>query len=111
LQAVREGATFESAYEGRARESLADLETRERGASGPAIVVDRDATGDAHWTLLAAADHETEVAISGASTYVVTFTVRTDQWGLYRGSFGSTAPRGVYVISAAGAQTKFDTRP
>lgn len=111
LRAVREGATFESAYEGRSGESLAEFEARERGASGPAIVVDRDASGDARWTLLTAPDHETQVAISGASTYVVSFTVRTDEWGLYRGSFGSTAPRGTYVISAAGAQAEFDTRP
>jgi len=49
------------------------------------------------------------VSISGNSTYVVTFNVTTDDIGIYRGTFGSTAPVGTYVVSAAGARAEITT--
>jgi hypothetical protein len=30
---------------------------------------------------------------------------------MYRGSFGSTAAPGTYIVTAAGASAKFDTTP
>jgi hypothetical protein len=39
----------------------------------------------------------------------VTFTVTTDNLGIYRGSFGSTAPPGGYIVSAAGARAEITT--
>ena len=49
------------------------------------------------------------VTISGNSSYVVTFTVTTDDLGIYRGTFGSTAPPGAYIVSAAGASAEITT--
>jgi hypothetical protein len=43
------------------------------------------------------------VSVAGPAGYSLTFTVRTDGFGMYRGSFGATAVPGTYMVSAAGA--------
>ena len=49
------------------------------------------------------------MTIGGRSSYAVTFTVGTDDLGMYRGTFGSTAPPGTYQISAAGGRAELVT--
>ena len=49
------------------------------------------------------------VRIAGGASYSLTFTVITDAFGMYRGSFGSTAAPGAYLVSAAGASASFST--
>lgn len=39
----------------------------------------------------------------------MTFTVTTDSLGMYRGSFGSTAAAGTYMVRAAGTSATFNT--
>src|SRR5207244_5210064 len=47
-----------------------------------------------------APDSAVVIRISGERGYDLAFTVRTDDLGMYRGSFGSTAPAGRYSIDA-----------
>jgi hypothetical protein len=49
------------------------------------------------------------VSIGGGSLYTLTFTVTTDDLGMYRGSFGSTAPPGPYVVVSGTARAEFTT--
>jgi hypothetical protein len=112
LQDVADGESLTDAYRSRSGEGIADLETRLAKNVAPMIVTKQAESGEALWSVFTgAAGQPTLVTISGNSTYVVTFTVATDEWGIYRGSFGSTAPRGSYFISAAGAKGLIDTRP
>jgi len=109
---VAGGATLADAYAKRSGETLAALEARLKADVGPIIVTKKSESGDAMWSLFTAAPRMPAlVTIAGQSTYVVTFTVETDEWGVYRGTFGSTAPRGTYRISGAGASATIDTRP
>jgi hypothetical protein len=41
------------------------------------------------------------VHISGDRGYDLEFTVTADERGMFRGSFGSTAPAGAYTIAAS----------
>lgn len=106
LRAVHDGAMFEDAYEAEAGETTKQLEARVRAAATPTIVVDpnTDAIGDHPWTMYTGSPSTTVlVSIARPLTgYLVTFTVLTDDLGLYRGSFGSTVSPGAYTISAAG---------
>jgi hypothetical protein len=106
LAAIRTEQDIASAYGRVAGESLNTLEHRLADSAAPGIVSTGtpDAGGNVSWTLYAGrASAEVLVRISGAKGYAVTFTVRTDAFGMYRGSFGSTASAGTYTISAAGA--------
>jgi len=63
-----------------------------------------DGNGNLSWTLGAfAANSDVRVTITG-SRYDLAFTVRTDGTGMYRGSFGSTAPLGTYTLTARSAR-------
>ena len=109
LTSVSAGQDFAEAYRSRAGETLAQLEARLVAVS-PAIVTRTRPGGDVEWTLFSgAALAPVAVTISGNSTYVVTFTVKTDDLGMYRGTFGSTAPSGTYVVHAAGVRAEIMT--
>jgi hypothetical protein len=109
LASVSAGQDFAEAYRSRAGETLAQLEAR-LVAIAPAIVTRTRPAGDVEWTLFTGAPRApSTVTISGNTTYVVTFTVTTDDLGIYRGSFGSTAPPGGYIVSAAGARAEITT--
>ena len=111
LSSVSTGQGLAEAYRSGAGETLAQLEVRLKAAQ-PAIVTRTRPDGDVEWTLFTGAPRApSAVTISGKSTYVVTFTVTTDDLGFYRGTFGSTAPLGTYVLSAAGARAEITTRP
>lgn len=109
LATVSAGRDFAEAYRSRASETLTQLEAR-LAAVAPTIVTRTAPTGDVEWTLFTGAPRASStVTISGSTTYVVTFTVTTDDLGIYRGTFGSTAPPGGYVVSAAGARAEITT--
>jgi hypothetical protein len=38
--------------------------------------------------------------VSGGRDYDLVFTVTADELGMFKGSFGSTAPAGMYTIAA-----------
>ncbi len=106
LAAVGAGQDVAVAYESAAREPLAQLERHLAASAAPQIVATttRDADGNVHWTLYAGrASSEVHVAITGTTDYRVSFTVQTDAFGMYRGSFGSTAAPGTYTVLAGGA--------
>lgn len=109
LASISSGQDLAEAYRSRAGETLAQLESR-LAAVAPAIVTRTAVAGDVEWTLFTGAPRAPSlVTISGTTTYVVTFTVTTDDLGIYRGSFGSTAPPGGYIVSAAGARAEITT--
>jgi hypothetical protein len=63
--------------------------------------------GDVAWTIYGfAADAPVAVRISSQRGYDLTFMVKTDDLGMYRGSFGSTAPTGRYTIDATSGATR-----
>lgn len=106
LGAVGRGERFDEAYRTLTGEAPAALSLRLAADAVPAIAVGeaQDARGDRPFTVFAAvARAEVTVTISGTNGYRVSFTVRTDGLGLYRGSFGSTAAPGTYTVWAAGA--------
>jgi hypothetical protein len=107
LAEVGRGARFEDAYRARAGESLDDLVARFTAdlALNPTVAVATapDASGNFSWTLSAfAPNSDVMVRITG-NGYDLTFTVRTDAIGLYRGTFGATAARGTYTLTANAA--------
>jgi hypothetical protein len=109
LGSISTGQDFAEAYRSRAGESLAQLEAR-LTAVAPAIVTRTGTAGDVEWTLFTGTPRvPSTVTISGNTTYVVTFTVTTDDLGIYRGTFGATAPPGGYIVSAAGARAQITT--
>jgi len=109
LGSVSAGRDFAEAYRSGAEETLAQVEARLE-ARQPAIITRTRPAGDVEWTLFTGAPlAPSAVSISGNSTYVVTFNVTTDDLGIYRGTFGSTAPLGTYVVSAAGARAEITT--
>lgn len=115
LGAVGAGQRFDAAYAAASGESVTDLERRLTAAGAtPSIVVDPwlAADGNRAFTIFAgAAGAELHVSIAGGRGYSVSFTVRTDAFGMYRGSFGATALPGTYTVRAAGAETTFSTAP
>ena len=108
LEAVAAGRTLADAYQVTSGETLSALEAR-LAAVEPAIISRPSASG-AEWTLSTGQVRApADVTISGASTYVVRFIVTTDDLGMYRGSFGSTAAPGTYFVSASGARAELRT--
>ena len=107
LAEVGGGARFEDAYRAHAGEGLDEFIARFTGdlAHTPTAQVGTtlDGGGNLSWTLGAfAANSDVRVTITG-SGYDLAFTVRTDATGMYRGSFGSTAPLGTYTLTAQSA--------
>jgi len=107
LAEVGSGARFEDAYRAHAGEALDEFIARFTGdlARTPTAQVGTtfDGSGNLSWTLGAfAANSDVRVTITGSS-YDLAFTVRTDWTGMYRGSFGSTAPLGMFTLTAQSA--------
>ena len=107
LAEVGGGARFEDAYRAHAGEDLDEFIASFTGdlALTPTAQVGKalDGSGNLSWTLGAfAANSDVRVTITGNS-YDLAFTVRTDGTGMYRGSFGSTAPLGTYTLTAQSA--------
>jgi hypothetical protein len=110
VTAVGGTMTFADAYRAAAGEPLTELEARVARGSAPTLISRRLPSGDAQWTLYSGRPLTAEqVTIGGRTTYVVAFAVTTDDLGFYRGTFGSTAPPGTYVIGAAGAHAEILT--
>jgi len=107
LAAVGQGSQFTDAYRREAGQDLSALEARAIDQPATGIVVgDAVSTrGDRLWSVAtgrSAAD--VEVVITGPNEYRLSFVVRTDAFGMYRGSFGSTAAPGRYEITVSGAR-------
>jgi hypothetical protein len=111
LADVGRGTRFDAAYLAAAGESVAGLQTRLESLSGPAIAAtSADAAGIVRYTLFAArANAFVDITITGQNGYALTFTVRTDGAGMYRGTFGLTAAPGTYTVSGAGASARLVT--
>ena len=113
LAEVGGGARFEDAYRAHAGEDLDEFIARftEDLALTPTAQVGTalDGSGNLSWTLGAfAANSDVRVTITG-KTYDLGFTVRTDGTGMYRGTFGSTAPLGSYTLTAQSATLRATT--
>ncbi len=110
LGAVGAGRPFTDVYRDASGESVSDLAERIRQDSTPRLISRRLAGGDAQWTLFSGKPLADEkVTIAGNTTYAVSFTVKTDDLGIYRGTFGTTAPPGLYLVSASGARVELAT--
>ena len=110
LAEVGSGARFEDAYRARAGEGLDEFIahfTRDLALTPTAQVsTGFDVNGNLSWTLGAfAPNSDVRIAITGRS-YELAFTVRTDGTGMYRGTFGSTAPLGTYTLMAESAKVR-----
>ena len=110
LDAVGGGDPFELVYRSASGESVDALDAR-LGATASAISIGAaDGKGNVAWTLVTGTPlTQVSVRIDGGASYSLTFTVTTDAFGLYRGSFGSTAAPGAYTVSVAGATASFST--
>lgn len=109
LAEVGRGARFEDAYRARSGESLDQFLAGFAGdlALRPSVTVGgaSDASGNVRWTLSGfARNSDVRVVISGKG-YDLAFTVRTDGIGMYRGTFGATAARGTYMLTAGASAT------
>jgi hypothetical protein len=107
LADVGRGTPFGDAYRARSGESMDEFVarfTRELALrQGVAVGTVPDGWGNLRWTLSGfAPDSDVRITISGKS-YDLAYTVRTDGIGMYRGSFGSTAPLGAYTLVASTA--------
>jgi hypothetical protein len=111
IAATANGTRFEVAYALAASETVAALGHRIAADTTAGIATTGvDARGDVSWSLFAGTPGAAlEVSVTGENGYAVTFTVRTDALGMYRGSFGSTAPAGTYTVRAAGTWATFST--
>ncbi len=111
LDHVAGGRALADAYAAHAGETLRALEERLAARGEARIIVRRGPTGaDLRWTLFAGLPNvETAVTITGGAAYTLSFTVVTDALGLYRGSFGSTAAPGLYLVRAAGLEAVLAT--
>jgi len=104
LVAVGAGERFADAYAELGAGTLADFVAGFDATAAKASVAvssTPSAAGDVAWTISGfAPDSAVVIRISGERGYDLAFTVRTDDLGMYRGSFGSTAPAGRYSIDA-----------
>ncbi|MDQ2914013.1 MAG: hypothetical protein M3T56_12250 [Chloroflexota bacterium] len=106
LVAVGAGASFQQAYAQLGSGSLPafvdSFDAVESGDGQIAVTRTTGPTGDRGWTIYAfTPNSEVRVHISGVSNgYDLTFTVMSDDLGMFRGSFGSTAAPGAYIIAA-----------
>lgn len=105
LARVGAGATFEDAYAELGTGSLAtfvaSFDAVKADSARIAVTQPTGAGGDLGWTLYAfAPNSEVRMHISGGRGYDLVFTVTADDRGMFRGTFGSTAPAGSYTIAA-----------
>lgn len=119
LAEVASGTRFEDAYRAQSGESLEEFITGFTAelALRPSVTVGTvaDSSGSFTWTLASfAPNSDVAIRITGTS-YDLAYTVRTDGIGLYRGTFGATAARGMYTLTAStgsrSASVTFDTAP
>jgi hypothetical protein len=103
---VGAGASFEDAYAALGSGSLATFvatfDAVKAAEAQIAVTATAGTNGDFGWTLYSfSPNSEVRVHISGAANgYDLVFTVMSDQRGMFRGSFGSTALAGEYTIAA-----------
>jgi hypothetical protein len=111
LGTVADGRSFADAYRAASGETVGDVDVRLRQDRAPQLISRALPGGGAQWTLFTGKPLTEEKVTIGATAaaYHVSFTVSTDDLGLYRGTFGSTAPPGVYVVTAAGARVEIST--
>lgn len=112
IAATASGVSFADAYASGAGESLASVEGRLAASASAALLVREPLASDRDvvWVAFTGIPNaDLSVRITGPRSYAVTFTVMTDALGMYRGSFGSTADRGTYVLSAAGLDAVIET--
>jgi hypothetical protein len=106
LTDVGAGARFEDAYRARSGEKLDEFFARltlDLATTTELAVGEVDKSGDLTWTLGGfSPNSEVQVTITGRA-YELAFTVRADAIGTYRGSFGSTAAKGTYTLTAESA--------
>ena len=107
LDDVARGTRFENAYRARSGEDLGAFLARFTGESAyrPSVTVAsvKNASGDLQWNLSGFAPNtDVRVTISG-QRYDLAYAVRTDGIGMYRGTFGSTAAPGAYILTAESA--------
>jgi hypothetical protein len=108
LAAVSAGQTLAEGYRATSGETLSALE--ERLVAVESAIISRPSESGVEWTLSTGqARAPADVTIVGTSTYTLRFTVTTDDLGIYRGTFGSTAPPGTYLVSASGARAELST--
>jgi len=104
LHAIGGGSTFAQAYLAEAGETIADFThafPSRLAAESEARIVQTARPDGVLWTLAGFTPNSVvTVAINGAG-YHLEYEVRTDKYGMHQGSFGSTAPKGEYTISAS----------
>ncbi len=112
LDAIGGGSTFAQAYLAEAGETIADFThafPSRLAAESEARIVQTARPDGVLWTLAGFTPNSVvTVAINGAG-YHLEYEVRTDKYGMHQGSFGSTAPKGEYTISATRAGTSAAT--
>ena len=104
LAEIGNGARFADAFRAYAGEDLDGFLARFTGnvEFQPTVSVGTmpDSLGNLRWTLTGFAPNaEVRITISGKS-YDLSYAVRTDGIGMYRGTFGSTAASGSYTVTA-----------
>ena len=106
LAAVGAGASFEDAYAelgtGALASFVASFDASKAGNARVAVTTTKGTSRDLSWILYAFVPNSpVRVHISGVSNgYDLVFTVMTDELGMFRGSFGSTAAPGAYRLDA-----------
>jgi hypothetical protein len=104
LADVANGERFEDAYRASAGEGMDEFLAHftEGLAFHPTVAVGgmADTSGNFRWTLSGFEPNaDVQISISGGA-YDLVYVVRTDGIGLYRGTFGSTAAHGTYMLTA-----------
>ena len=104
LDAIGGGSTFAQAYLAEGGETIADFThafPSRLAAESEARIVQTARPDGVLWTLAGFTPNTVvTVAINGAG-YHLEYEVRTDKYGMHQGSFGGTAPKGEYTISAS----------
>ena len=113
LHAIGGGATFAAAYANEAGESIADFErsfpSRLAADQSEARITHSPKADGVLWTLSGFVPESTvSVTIDGAG-YRREYEVRTDKYGMHQGSFGGTAAKGEYTLTASRAGTTATT--
>lgn len=111
LAAVGNGESFADAYDALGGGTLdgfvRGFDAADEGGAAIAVSTRTTASGDVAWTLHSFTPNtEIRVHISGGSGYDLTFMVTSDDIGMFRGSFGSTAAAGTYTIEATSGATR-----
>jgi len=105
LHAIGGGATFAAAYADEAGESLADFErsfpSRLAADRSEARIVHSAKADGVLWTLSGFVPESVVTVTIHGSGYHLEYEVRTDKYGMHQGSFGGTAAKGEYTLTAS----------